>query len=1064
MYDGIEWSQIVAITFAMLIAFFVLYRRYFMTATAFKTTLGTTGNEWFGLGVLLITGLFVRMVMGYSFHGFVLDMNLFKAWGKQMVDSGISSAYNSETFIDYPPGYLCVLGVVERVVRLLGLADTTGQTQGMANMIYKLPACLSDLGVGYFIYKIARERLPKNLSLVAVAAYIFNPAVLINSAAWGQVDGVYALAVVAMLYYITKKKLPVAYFICIIGVLMKPQMMFFAPILLWAIVEQVFFEDFHWKKFFVNLFSGLASILCAFLFMIPFGIGRVISQYTETLTSYPYATVNAYNLWGMLGLNWQPQDQKVFGLAATTWGTLFLIVSVLFAILICYQMRKEKSKYFFAAACLITMIFTLSVRMHERYLFPAMALLLIAYCMKPIKQVFFAYAGISMVHFMNVGFVLMLNPNNEGYTGERQPEIIWMSILMVVMFVYLMYTAIRWYIGSKEENDRMLDAQIEKDVATSDNKKYFQGITSSKTLGKMTRTDIFVLLAITLLYSAFALYNLGYHEGETPNTEYVSEWYYEGQDLKYPTITLDLGDQPNVTKLAYYLGNYENRQFTVETADSLDGPWASHAQLSMVSVFCWGEYDLTTNHRYVRLTSTNNAISLMELVVINGDGNMLTPLNADQYPELFDENVTYQEKTARNSTYFDEIYHARTAYEYIHGRYSYENTHPPLGKIFIAIGMLIWGVCPFGWRIMGVLFGIAMLPALYIFVKRMFKKTWLSACTTLIFAFDFMHFSQTRIATIDVFVTFFIILMYYFMYKYVSMSFYDTSLKKTFVPLGLSGICMGLGCASKWTGAYAGVGLGVIFFTCLYRRYREYVYAKKNIDGVTNGIAHRDVVEKFIPNTKKTILFCIGFFVIVPVIIYTLSYIPFRDGSDSGLITQMLRNQETMFSYHSDLVSTHPYSCNWYNWPTMYRPVWYYSRQVSDTVSEGISAFGNPLVWWVGIPAAVYMIYLVWKKKDRKAVFLVLAYLAQYLPWMLITRTTYMYHYFPSIPFVTMMIGYAMHNIVGENKKRRKLAYFYVAATIALFLLFYPVLSGYPIDKQWVYDHLRWFNTWVLVS
>lgn len=58
--------------------------------------------------------------------------------------------------------------------------------------------------------------------------------------------------------------------------------------------------------------------------------------------------------------------------------------------------------------------------------------------------------------------------------------------------------------------------------------------------------------------------------------------------------------------------------------------------------------------------------------------------------------------------------------------------------------MLIFGVSPFGWRIMGTLFGIAMLPVLYLFAKKMFKKTWMAGIATTLFAFDFMHFTQTR--------------------------------------------------------------------------------------------------------------------------------------------------------------------------------------------------------------------------------------------------------------------------------------------------------------------------------
>ena len=73
--------------------------------------------------------------------------------------------------------------------------------------------------------------------------------------------------------------------------------------------------------------------------------------------------------------------------------------------------------------------------------------------------------------------------------------------------------------------------------------------------------------------------------------------------------------------------------------------------------------------------------------------------------------------------YFDEIYHARTAYEFLHGLPTYENTHPPLGKILISVGIAIFGMNPFGWRIMGTLFGIAMLPFLYLLWKKMTGNT-----------------------------------------------------------------------------------------------------------------------------------------------------------------------------------------------------------------------------------------------------------------------------------------------------------------------------------------------------
>lgn len=112
---------------------------------------------------------------------------------------------------------------------------------------------------------------------------------------------------------------------------------------------------------------------------------------------------------------------------------------------------------------------------------------------------------------------------------------------------------------------------------------------------------------------------------------------------------------------------------------------------------------------------------------------------------------------------------------------------------------------------MGALFGVAMIPLMYAFGKRMFKRPELALLAAGLFAFDFMHFSQTRISTIDVYGVFFNMCMTYYMYKFIKMDLGD-SLKDTLIPLGLSGLFFGLGCASKWICIYTGAALAVMFF------------------------------------------------------------------------------------------------------------------------------------------------------------------------------------------------------------------------------------------------------------
>ena len=117
------------------------------------------------------------------------------------------------------------------------------------------------------------------------------------------------------------------------------------------------------------------------------------------------------------------------------------------------------------------------------------------------------------------------------------------------------------------------------------------------------------------------------------------------------------------------------------------------------------------SYRYIRLTTLSDNTSLNELVLTDTNGNTVKIRDHIGGDSLFDEQDGYRKAiTFRSGTYFDEIYHARTAYEIAHGMSNYEWTHPPLGKVFISLGVRMFGMNPFGWRIIGVLFGIGMIP------------------------------------------------------------------------------------------------------------------------------------------------------------------------------------------------------------------------------------------------------------------------------------------------------------------------------------------------------------------
>lgn len=997
--------------------------------------------------ILLLTAFVIRIVCAMLYRGHDSDMNCFLAWSNRVVDVGFSEFYSTEVFTDYPPGYMYILYVIGTIRKWFQL----GNNHILSIVLTKMPAILCDLAIGWLILKIAIKRMPKIGAILCTCVYLFNPVVILNSSIWGQVDSVFTLAIVVMCYYIIEKKLPYAYVAYAIGVLIKPQTLICTPILIFGIIDQIFLDGFNWKNFWRQLGLGLAAIALMLCLALPFGLDKVISQYIDTLGSYPYATINGYNMWAMFGLNWSAQESTFLFFTYNQWGTFFIYTIVAVAAIMNFRSKKDVSKYFYIGAFIVISMFTLSVRMHERYLFPALILLLMAFLYRPKKELYILYILFSIVNFYNTAHVLKFyDPMN---FNRKAIVPILIAAGCVIAFFYLIYCGIRYYIVCKENilEDGILSlGQKEKIVNWSETNNDVTIEESDKKIPKWTRWDFIILFVLIVVYSGFAFYDLG--KMDAPDSGWSS---YQIND----EILLDLGTSQEISSVSYFLGNYEKRTFLVEVAEDLNGPWTTVTQsLEMDKVFNWGNTELNTFGRYIRFTTLKDKSVIFELSLLDVNKNSIEPVNKQDYIALFDEQELRPKRaTFREGTYFDEIYHARTAYEFVHGLHTYEWTHPPLGKTIMSLGIRMFGMNPFGWRIMGTLLGILMVPILYAFGKRFFKVTWMAAFVTILFTFDFMHFSQTRIATIDVFVTFFIILMYYFMYQYTQMSFYDTKLTKTWIPLGLCGISMGLGIASKWTGIYAGVGLAVIFFWNLYKRFREYQYAKKHTE-------HRYIVHHFKEYTIKTILFCIVFFVVIPLIIYTLSYIPFEDSRGTGLIEKIIHNQEAMFNYHKGVTSEHPYSSMWYQWPIMYRPIWYYSGHINNTISEGISAFGNPLVWWAGIPAFLYLVYLMWKEKDKRAGFLVIAYLAQYVPWFFVTRVIFIYHYFPSVPFVAMMLAYSIFKIVKKWPKLKVGVWIYAAAVVGLFLLFYPVLSGQPINKNFVFTFLRWFDSWVLVT
>ena len=564
-------------------------------------------------------------------------------------------------------------------------------------------------------------------------------------------------------------------------------------------------------------------------------------------------------------------------------------------------------------------------------------------------------------------------------------------------------------------------------------------------MGDLNKKDFKTICLLAGLFAIMILSRLGWnHAPESAMT--LSE-------KTTKEIIIDLGEEKMVDHLSIFLGPLDHRKIGISSYNVEKKEWEMiNDAAEVVSVFAWNDLAVNQSLRYLGIVAIDEEAVFNELVIVGQDGAIITPVNTNKYPQLFDEQALFVEQASYyEQTMFDEIYHARTGYEFLHGLPTYETTHPPLGKIFISIGIRLFGMNPFGWRIAGAVFGIMLIPIVYLFAKKLFENDFVATVTTLLVCFDFMPFVLSKIATIDIFIACFIMLMYYFMYQYCKQDLGQIPLKKSLVPLGLSGITMGLGIATKWTGVYAAAGLAILFFAKWYNTYKQYREQDK------------EVRELLLSKVIKTYSFCILTFVIIPVGIYVLSYIPVRSTTAyTGLIDKVIDQTKWIFSYHSQLTSTHPFESKWYEWPIMKRPLYEAAAQIDERRVRVISCFGNPAIWWPGILAVIYVFKSYLKDKDQKAGFLCIMYAAQLVPWCFISRSTFIYHYFPCALVTILCLGYSIQKYMTRHNKNKKVILGYLMVVVFMFIMFYPAISGMVIDRDYVKMFLEWFNTWVL--
>jgi dolichyl-phosphate-mannose-protein mannosyltransferase len=572
------------------------------------------------------------------------------------------------------------------------------------------------------------------------------------------------------------------------------------------------------------------------------------------------------------------------------------------------------------------------------------------------------------------------------------------------------------------------------------------------------KRDLLTIIALSIVFFSIAVWNLGLTQSP------ITTW----QTSENQSFYIDLGQVESVDSV-YLL--VKNGSASVQTYTGSPENWSlGEPPLSITwpyDYYSWSKIAVSGSTRYVRFSFENASVEVAEVTVLSQNYQKIPVtsvigenVSSPDLPRLNDEQSLVEcPPTYLSETFFDEVYYVRTAENYLRLQYPYEWTHPPLGKLMISLGIVAFGYSPFGWRIMGVLFATLMLPLIYLLGKKLFG-TWIGAfASTFLFTFDFMHFTMARMATVDTYVVFFSLATQLFFLIYVK-DVVKKGWSTSIVPLVLGFVFFALGFSTKWLVLYGFAGL-IAFLLIL--RLREVMELKEGLSKKLNAIL--DYPFYWLP-----------LLLLIAIFIYFLTFIP--DMLAGRSIIDVLGLQGSMFIYHSTLTATHPFSSAWWSWPIMQRPVWLYVSFLPFDTKSTITLLGNPAVWWVGfasmimvairaipgcylkkIPKVSKLLAKTDLKSDMAAVFIAIVFFFQWIPYVFISRITFIYHYYVSVPFLCLASAYLI-NKYWSHKLGKVIAVCFFALVVFLFALFYPVISGAPTSATSI-KSLEWFESWV---
>ena len=391
--------------------------------------------------------------------------------------------------------------------------------------------------------------------------------------------------------------------------------------------------------------------------------------------------------------------------------------------------------------------------------------------------------------------------------------------------------------------------------------------------------------------------------------------------------------------------------------------------------------------------------------------------------------------------FFDEIYYVDAANDYLKGIADANSVHPPLAKIQLAAAMLLFDVAKLnglinledtvGWRLAPALAGVGTvgLTAWLAFVVLRRPRAALLAAALV--AVEHLSVAESRICTLDSIQTFWIMLGICCAAERIWRSDNDKW-------LWFSALALGVATGCKWNGLFAAAGVVLALWTL---RVGE--------------------LPKSHP-LKVLLLYAL----VIPGI-YALAYIPYArtlppaKQTVSQVFSDVKAQHIRMWKFRKDPKQfKHQYLSSMYQWPFVFRPIWFHFRSEANHTCTGIVAFGMVPFYWLSVYLLLECLAGAWTREywDPVGQFLFITYGSQYFLWVS-SWTGFFYYMLPLVPIMAVVVARQLDNWL-RYRQFRKYAVGFLIMLAVMTLLYFPFMCGLNVPYKY-FQTLFFVPSWV---